>query len=633
MQFSGNYMVDRNQLPGFDFTGASILLEPVAPPLYNSDGTLNWAPNASGSSTWTNPLATTLYTKSDIKTNSLVSNLILGYTILPGLDVRSSFGYTNLETNDFKGSEIESVAPENRNVTPNPRTALYGKRLIHSWIIEPQLTYHKTIGQGVLEGLLGYTINQEEREYNTLQGMGFSNDAALRNPQAATSLTIYSLGYSLYKYNAVFGRLNYNWKKKYIVNFTVRRDGSSRFGDKNKFHNFGSIGGAWILSEESFFPKNLSWLSFAKLRGSYGTTGSDQIGDYAYYSLYGNTFASVPYQNSPGLRPNGLTNPYLQWEETRKIQGGVDLGFLHDRIMVNATYAFNRSSNQLVGYSLPSITGFTGITDNLPATVQNTSWEFLVTSTNIKGNGFSWTSSINLTIPKNKLAAFPNLDKSAYAATLIIGRPVSNIKTFKFAGVDASTGEYQFFDAKGNLTNNPNFATDNTELINKLPKFYGGFQNTIAYKGLELDFTWQFVKQIGSPILFNNGTIVVPGSFYAGYSNQPATILNRWRKPGDIALIQQFSTNLFPLFFNLANAQTSNANFTDASYLRLKNLSFSWQLPNTWQQKIHLKNFKLYVQCQNLVTLTHYQGLDPENQSVDGLPPLRIITTGVRFGF
>jgi TonB-linked SusC/RagA family outer membrane protein len=633
IQFSGNYMIDRNQLPGTDFTESAIKLEPVAPEIYNPDGTLNWAPNASGTSTWNNPMASILYTKSAIKTNNLVSNLILGYTVFPGLEIKSSFGYTNLQTTDFKGSMIGAIKPENRNVTPLPRTASYGSRLMNSWILEPQISYHKNIGNGKLEALLGYTLNQQESDWRTLSGTGFSNDAAIKNPQAATSLSIVNVGNSLYKYNAVFSRLNYNWNKKYIINLTARRDGSSRFGDKNKFHSFGSIGGAWIVNEESFFPRKWDWLSFVKLRGSIGTTGSDQVGDYAYLSTYGIVSVSVPYQNSIGLKPDALSNSYLEWENTRKIQGGADFSFFHDRVMLNATYALNRSSNQLLSYNLPWITGFPGITDNFPATVKNTSWEFLLITNNFRVKSFSWVSSLNLTIPKNKLVSFPNLETSSYASQLVIGQPISIIKAYQFGGVDPATGKYMFVDAKGNLTSNPNGLTDKTVVINKLPKFYGGFQNTFNYKGFELDFIWQFVKQIGTPIIYNNSTSISPGVFSSGSSNQPAAVLDRWQKVEDNKPIERYTTNSLTLQFNMANAKISDAGFKDASFIRLKNLSFSWQLPKQWQHKLQLKNFRVYIQGQNLLTITNYQGLDPENQAFDGLPPLRMITSGLRIGF
>ncbi len=179
--------------------------------------------------------------------------------------------------------------------------------------------------------------------------------------------------FSTYKYNALFARINYNLKNRYLLNVTSRRNGSNRFGSKNLFHTFGSIGAAWIFSEENLIKNIFPFLSFGKLRCSFGTTGNDQIADYQFLNLYSPVNGvSVPYQNSIGFIPTKINNPYLSWEETKKLQFGLDLGLFRDRIVINANYYRNRSSNQLLSYSLPIMTGFSGILRNFPALVQNT---------------------------------------------------------------------------------------------------------------------------------------------------------------------------------------------------------------------------------------------------------------------
>ncbi len=164
---------------------------------------------------------------------------------------------------------------------------------------------------------------------------------------------------------------------------------------------------AWIFTEEDFIKNHHSFLSFGKIRASYGSTGNDQIGDYRFLSLYNPMYGA--YQGSGGLEPTGISNPYLTWEATKKTQVGLDFGFFDDRIVTNITYSRNRSSNQLLEYSLPTITGQSGIIQNFPATVQNTSFEFTIQTSNIKSQNFTWSSSINFTTPGNKLIAFPDL--------------------------------------------------------------------------------------------------------------------------------------------------------------------------------------------------------------------------------
>lgn len=621
LQFSGSYMLDDNRLLSSDLTQSAVLLEPNAPALYNDDGSLNWAPNAFGYSTWVNPLAE-LTRKYNNKTNSLISNATLSYQLLNGLDVRSSLGYTRLQTEDFMAQPLIYYKPEERAFSP--RFGQYGNRDMNSWIFEPQIAYKKSIGHGKIDVLLGGTIQQSNSNSRTVSAIGFNSDEVLENINAATQLFPGGQYSVQYKYAALFSRINFNLSDRYVVNLTGRRDGTSRFGAKNLFHNFGSLGGAWIFSEEKFM-QTVKWLSFGKLRASYGTTGSDQIGDYAYMSIYNYMGSSgLPYQNTTGIYAEGLPNPYLEWEETRKLQMGIELGFFSDRILLTGTHAINRSSNQLLSYSLPSITGNFGILRNFPATVENKSWEISFTSTNLKNSSFEWNTSVNVTVPKNKLVAFPDLSTSTYKNSLIIGEPITVRKEYSFQGVDPATGVYQFLNNKGVLTTSPDYTTDRIVLLNTLPKFYGGILNKITYKGFELNFLIQFVKQLGVNYRFNNG-LLWPGRYMAGASNQSEAVLNNWQKPGDLADIAKYSTS--------TSYSLGDAAFTDASYVRLKNLSISYLLPEKWRRSAHLRNCTIYFQGQNLWTITDWKGLDPETQSVSSLPPLQVWTVGIQLGF
>ena len=630
LQFSGNYILDNNQLPVTDLTLKSLQLAPDAPPLYNADGSFNWAPNAAGTTTWpssTHPLASLLNTYQN-KTSGLISNLVLGYTILLGLEIKSSFGYNSLTVSEKTLNPLTSLPPEQQ--ATGTRAAQYANSTTSSWIIEPQISYKKIIAKGKAEILAGATLQQVNADGQYIYGSGYSSDALLSDIKSATTTFILGTLNSVYKYSAVFGRLNYNWQDKYILNITARRDGSSRFGQENQYQNFGAIGAAWIFSQESFSKQILPFLSFGKLRGSYGTTGNDQIPNYKFLSLYSAGSVSVPYQNVQGLGVNSLTNPYLQWESTKKLQIGIDLGFIHDRLLLTANFVRNRSSNQLLGYTLPSITGFTSITSNFPATVQNTAWEFSVNSTNIKSNHFSWSTNLNLTIPKNKVVDFPNLSTSSYANSLVIGQPISITKVFHFLNSDPLSGVYYVADKNGNPTLTPNATTDKTVILNFLPRFYGGFQNTFRYKGLQLDVLFQFVRQMAPNVYYISTT---PGAFG---SNQPLTVLNRWQKPGDAIILRAYTTkaSLNPaLNSSWNNFLNSDGNYSyDASFVRLKNISLSYELPNKWIKKTGMQYCNVFLLGQNLLTITKYAGLDPENQNTSSLPPLRIVTAGVKIG-
>jgi hypothetical protein len=482
--------------------------------------------------------------------------------------------------------------------------------------------------------LAGTTFLQNNGNGKIYTASGFNSDLLLENIKSASSLTVGSATSYVYKYSAVFGRINYNLQDKYIINLTGRRDGSSRFGARNQFHNFGSIGAGWIFTSENIF-KDDKILSFGKVRASYGTTGNDQIGDYQYLNLYSPSTVGVPYQGVTGTAigvngASGLYNESLQWEETKKFQLGMDLGFLKNRINLSGTYFNNRSSNELLTYLLPITTGFDRVFKNFPATVENSGWEFLFNSSNLSSKKLKWETYFNLTIPKNKLLRFENFETSSYTDIFIVGRPITIDRVYKFAGVNPTSGLYQFIDSKGNTTSNPVSTTDKYIVINTSPRIYGGLGNTLTFGGLHLDFFFQFVKRTSrNDYHFGNS---VAGYYSAGGYNQPATVLARWQKAGDISSIQKFNST-YSIGNQLSYAQSSDASYEDASFLRLKNVSISYSLNDQIKGKLRMQGCRIFLLGQNLSTFTKFKGLDPETLSSTSLPPLRVITLGMQVTF
>jgi len=624
VQFSGSYLFDRNLLPNYDLTEPAIRMAPVAPSLYKPNGSINWEPDNAGNSTFlTNPIGI-IFNKYLNKTHNLNSNLILDYQIIPGLYFKTSIGYNSLTSNITNKSLLQSVQPE--FLQYNTRATIFGNSTNSSWTIEPQLIYSKNIGSGKLEGLLGATVLQNNTDVSYVTAFGFSNDLVMDDIMSAPNVRPSATLNSVYKSNALFARINYNLKDKYIINLTGRRDGSSRFGSQRQFHNFGALGAAWIFSQENIVKDKLSFLSFGKIRGSFGTTGSDQIGEYQFLSLYSPLDQAIAYQGIPAYQPNGLSNPYLEWEETRKLQFGLDLGFLKDRVLFNANYYANYSSNQLSNYSLPLTTGFSGITRNQSYRIKNSGWELMLSATNIHSDNFRWTSSINITLPKTLLVDYPDIVKSSAAFTSIIGEPLTSRRVFKFLGVDPATGAYQFADKNGNPTISPNDPLDKTIIVDLAPSFYGGLQNTLTYKEFQLDFMLTFVKQVAENYGLGVG---YPGNFNGGLRNQPETLLGRWKKPGDVSAIQRVTTG-YALYQSTEFMKQSDAFWENAAYIRLKNVSLSWKLPSRWCNVMNLRNCNLFIQGQNLWTLTNYSGLDPETKSSSTLPALRVVTIGLK---
>lgn len=614
---SAQYLNDRNILPLLDLTTA-FTLAPDAPSIYDANGNLNWASN-----TWANnPYASVLQPCKSVSDN-LSSNMILSYQIIPGLQVKSSFGYTHLQMNQTDITPSTSQRPPD-NTNPYNRSNSFATNDFTTWIIEPQLNYTRQIAKGTLDILVGTTIQQNKQSSLGQNAYNFSSDAQISNVAAAATVYVTSNKVNEYRHNAVYARIGYNWEDKYIVNATARRDGSSRFGPNNKFGDFGSAGAAWIFSKEKFISNALKFLSFGKIRASYGATGNDQIADYQYlntYSVYSG--GSGVYQGTSTLYPTQIANPYFGWETVKKLEGGIELGFLRERVLFSASYYRNRTGNQLVGQPLPTTSGFTYIQSNLPAVVQNTGFEFVVATTNISRKSFSWSSSLNLTVPRNKLVAFPGLSSNpSYSNRFVIGQPLSISQLFRFTGVNPQTGIYTFEDVnKDGVINNSDKQFLSSSFVGQ--EFYGGFNNSLSYKGIELSFLFQFVKQTGNRLGNKTGR---PGGFNA---NQPAYILNAWQQPGDIAEYQKYTQTGGTVATALTNFWNSDYTVTDASFIRLKNVSLSYTIPATWQKRLHLQNARIYLQAQNLLTITKYQGLDPETQGLN-LPPLRMITAGLQ---
>ena len=614
LAFQNSLVIDNNTLPPTDLTNTALYLPPVAPALYNEDGSLNWQ-----NGTWpsnSNPMASTLL-KYNTTSQNLVSNLSIGYEIIPGLKVKSSFGYNTLASKDLNLGPIAAYDPS-LNITTGYSDHTTG--LTQTWIAEPQAEYKKEVGGGLLTALIGSTFQQTTRTKEAIRAQGYTNDALLENIASAASLSVLASDYTNYKYAALFGRFNYNLKGKYLVNLTARRDGSSRFGPERRFSNFGAIGAAWIFSEDFF--KGSSIISFGKLRSSFGITGSDQIADYGYLDSYSAT--KYPYQGRSGLIPTRLANPDYGWEKTQKAEIAIDLGFVRDRLNLSAAYYRNESSNQLVGQALPRITGFGSVQYNLPATVRNTGVELAVRTTNIQAGSFNWTTSVTLTIPRNKLVSYPNIETSASANSWEVGKPINMAKTFHYTGVDPQTGVFTYEDLNGNGSG-IDYPADLQATKALGQKYYGAITNSIQYKGFELTFMFQLVNQTGRSFLATTTVFGVPGV----YTNQPVEVMNRWQKPGDITNVQKF-TLIGPAADLYYAGSTGDNAIIDSSFIKLKNASLSYTLPESLSRSAKLQSVRIYLQGQNLLTFTKFVGLDPEFPVPNSLPPLRTITGGIQ---
>ncbi|WP_162847130.1 SusC/RagA family TonB-linked outer membrane protein [Mucilaginibacter gracilis] len=610
---TANYSVSTNNLTAVDLASAVTL--PPNYRLYDANGNIAW--NEGGVNDGrTNPLAqlNQQYLSTLINVNA---NMVLNYKLLKSLTLRSSFGYNSSQNNDQRLTPISAQNPSLANLSG---LAGYGNNQLKDWIIEPQIQYTENISKGKLDVLAGATYNRTNTAAQTINASGYTSDDLLSSLTGATTITAANTA-TQYNYQAFFGRVNYNWQDKYIVNFTGRRDGSSRFGPDFRFSNFGAVGGAWIFSNEDFLKHN-KIISYGKLRGSYGVTGNDQIANYQYLDQWK---ATSTYGDSSTLYSVKLLNPVLHWEKNKKMEFGLEMGFFNDRVLLSASIYRDITSDPLVTYPLPKITGFSSIVENLDGVqIENKGLELTFTTQNIKKGSLTWTTDFNFTLPKNTLLAFPNLATSSYATTYAIGESLNRIYAAQYIGVNPTTGLYTVKDVNGDGVAN---VSDYASLGTKDPKFYGGLNNTFSYKRISLSFFFQFIKQIGKD--WRASSIVnPPGTVY----NMSTLALSRWQNPGDVTDVQKFTTSAGSIIGTSGYyaAYLSNAFYTDASFIRLKNASLSYTLSPKGLSALHVSAFKFYVQGQNLFLITPYKGADPETQSYTVMPPLRTIIAGLQ---
>lgn len=567
-------------------------------PLYEKDGSLFWGTSLD------NPQAY-LQQQANSKTNNLFTNATLRYQLLPGLNIKSSMGFANIIMQQVFTFPQETQHPQNA-----PQSfARLGENDRRSYIIEPQADYKLQVAGGGLHLLAGGTWQQTNSRSAFAEGYGYSD---LRIPSGlgnADTVITKPAGHILYRYISFFARVTYDWQHKYILNVSYRRDGSSRFGPGRQFGDFGALGIAWIFTGEEWM-KGQSWLSFGKLRMSMGITGNDQIPDYQYMSNFG---ANAQYQGLSTYRPLRIANNKYSWEENRKAELALELGFLQDRIFFSAAGYRNKTTNQLIGYQLPGITGFNSYQANLPAVVDNSGWEFELSARNISKRNFSWSAACNVSFIWNRLSTFNELSASSYASSFVVGQPLNIVRGYQFTGVDKQTGMATFKDVNkdGRISSEDDFLT----IARRDPVFYGGISNEFTFHRFNMSFFLQFVKQQGQTI------VNTPGEM----KNETKKALSGWHKPGDVSTVPRYTATPGNIVYDMnAKMPASSAGFGNASYMRLKTVSLSYDLPPVWIKYPG----KIYLQAQNLFTFTRYKGPDPETQLA--LPPLTIIAAGIQ---
>ena len=426
---------------------------------------------------------------------------------------------------------------------------------------------------------------------------------------------------------SLFGEVNYGYKKKYFLKGGYRRDASSRFGKDNRYASFYSVGLNWKISDETFFQNFTSKVGFLKVYANIGTSGNQSgIGDFGSLALY---TQGATYDGSTGVVLAQPENPTLGWETVRSFNAGLEYSVLKNRISGTIEFYNNTTLNMLLPTQLSRTSGFPSLTQNV-GQMSNTGIEIDLTATVLRISGFAWNFNANFTYNKNQILKLVDGDEIINGLTITkVGYPAATNYVVPYAGVNPANGDALYRKKDGSLTNQ--FSSD--DLIPNGTRYaprFGGFTNSFSYKGIDLSIFFSWVQ--GNKVYNNDRTNVENPTFYA--DNLAKSVLHAWKQPGDITDVPRIQTT-GGLTTDPFQAQTSRY-IEDGSFLRLRNVMLSYNLPTKWMSKAKLRNVRIYVQGQNLWTAFKFQGWDPELAAgtLTGAqyPALRTIMGGINIG-
>lgn len=603
--------------------------------IYNEDGSFN---QAIAGVLGQNVVLVNAYNSGVQRNNTVVGNFVATYKILDNLSFRSLFGidYRLLQGEQYRDPRTPDGAGVSGrgNVQADWRT-----RFITTQTLNWNKTYNSVHN---LSAIFGLEYVSETREGFSGGGIGFPTFQFRTIQSAATPETLSGF-WTGYRRAGVFASANYDYKKKYLATVTARYDGSSRFGENNRFGLFPSIRLGWNVVEEDFL-KSSEAVSDLKLRASFGLTGNDQIDNFAARGLYG---GGGNYAGSAGIFPAQLGNPNLGWETNQTLNFGLDYGFFSNRVTGAIDVFDRRTKDLLLEQPLLWTNGF-GVIANNVGELQNKGIEFEVRTVNIDKSGFKWTSSFNFTYIENQIVSlFDGLEflNSPAGANFQyrVGQPIGNPAfpgtpapgvnfVQMYAGVNPATGRPMWFDANGNITYLP-LAADRQFFGSSLATHFGGFNNTFTYKGFELTafFTYEY------------GAIVSDGQYGFLRENGTRLTLNalrevndrRWTEPGQITDIPRNLTTNAGNEARGAGRNTGSAALLRADFIRLAQLTLGYSFNPTLIRRMGLERARLFVQGFNLWTYADYPGYDPEfvGAGTGQIPLTRNYTVGVQIGF
>jgi len=623
---------NNNQVPNVWGTAQSSAL-PIFP-ITNLDGTYFGNTLAQGQNTGANPIA---QLENKFKTTGLrlFNNIYLNYKITNDLVFRTEFGldvlnqfdeiYTSYHNRFLFPQDFSQVSAGGPAIAlPRVNAGGFEERRLNviNWNSNNILTYTKTINAHKIEALVGFAAQKSSQRItgaftngnagfrdnyftNSVEGLQIF-DQNLVNPYPVMG------GYNsdvdnVYSFMSYFARVNYVNSGKYLAGLSVRSDGSSRFGPNNKYGFFPALSAGWILTQEDFI-KSINWISFLKVRASYGITGNAEIGNFGYIATYG---SAGGYLGQSGLAAQRIANPDLKWEKNNQFDLGVEFGVLDERLTGSIGFYDKVSSDLLFADPIQSSTGFTSVLRNTGIEIRNRGIEISLTSRNFVRGDFSWTTDLNISSNQNKVLSTGGLPIEAFAAglgesRLIEGYPVGQGFMMKSAGVDPADGREQFYN---NAEGKEKLTIENTDyrrpIGSPFPDYFGGINNIVKYKGIELSFLFTF--QSGNTVFDNEAKFQIGD---ISNNNQRRAVLNRWQSPENPG--DGITPGLFLAGAGSGRSLNSDRFMYDASFLRLKTVVLSYSLPKSLIETLKLNNVRFFISGQNLLLFTKFPGWDPE---------------------
>jgi len=550
-----------------------------------------------------------------------VSNIQMNYQILPWL------GFTG-----FGGVDFSDTRDENNRPSTIPAFSAYGGS---SFFADRRILNTNTNGNfninkrfkdvHAISGILGYEYKAETFESNSATGRGFPNPTLRYLQNAAVPFAVNG-SYTEYRRSGFFSQAKYDYDDKYTFDLTVRRDGSSRFGERSRWGTFGAVSGGWRISSERFM-ENALWVDNLRLRASYGITGNSEIGNFVSRTLIG---SSGQYLGQGALRFTQLGNDLLTWEEAGSINLGIDGTFFNGRVIATVDVWRKDTKKLLFETQLPIDSGFGAITRNT-GKLRNEGIDFDLQTTNVVLGKFRWNTAFNISVFSNELMElYEGLDR--IGNDLIVGKPIDFYYGYEFAGINPANGSPMYYDERGEYTY---LVSDDDQkyLGSALPWNFGGLSNTFIYGPFSLEVFFQY--QYGN-LGFNQDLYNLAQAGSLGQDNQTVDQIYFWRQPGDITNVPKpYEGGRVP--GHSGYQQFSTKQISDASYIRLKQVTLDYKVPITLLQKVGIEQAKVFVQGLNLWTLTKYNGLDPEVNSIGNTygtyPNSRQITAGLNLNF